>query len=75
MHAKKIVSAFVLALALLSGGVAYAQTDASSTITTTPGVPNTGAGGDTTTNLAVLGASALIAIAGGAYLLRKGAPQ
>lgn len=38
---------------------------------TTPGTPNTGAGGDATTNLALLGISALALIGGGAYLARQ----
>ncbi len=38
---------------------------------TTPGVPNTGAGGDAASNLAMLGVAALVAIGGAAYLSRK----
>ncbi|HYF13104.1 MAG TPA: hypothetical protein VD928_02305 [Candidatus Paceibacterota bacterium] len=55
------------ALAWLVTGIASAQT----TTTTTPGVPNTGAGGDAMTNLAMLGISAAIAIIGLAYLSRR----
>jgi hypothetical protein len=42
-----------------------------SSSTATPGVPNTGAGGFADENLAVLGASAAIAVLGGAYLMRR----
>lgn len=38
---------------------------------TTPGVPNTGAGGNAAVNFAVLGAAALVAAGGAAYLARK----
>jgi hypothetical protein len=43
----------------------------SGTTTATPGVPNTGAGGDMAQNVAVLGVSAAIAALGGAYLVRR----
>lgn len=57
----------------LYGGTTSA-TGASGTMTsTTPGAPNTGAGGDTTQNLVLLGLSGLVVVAGGAYLARKGA--
>ncbi len=49
---------------LLLAGVASAQT---TTATTTPGVPNTGAG-DLVVNVMVLAVSALIAIGGALYL-------
>ena len=42
-----------------------------SSSTATPGVPNTGAGGFADENLAVLGASAAIALLGGTYLVRR----
>ncbi len=66
-HAKYIVGSFA-ALSLLASGVALAQTDASST---TPGAPNTGAGGDPMTNALVLTASGLVALGGLAYLARR----
>ena len=47
------------------------NTAATGTTGTTPGVPNTGAGGDAAGNLAILGASALVAIGGAAYLARQ----
>lgn len=56
------------ALWLAMATIASAQTG-TSTATTTPGVPNTGAGGDPATLLAVLGIAALVAVVGGAYLL------
>jgi hypothetical protein len=48
-------------------------TGTSVTSSSTPGAPNTGAGGDTTENLLLLGLSGLVVVAGGAYLARKGA--
>lgn len=39
--------------------------------TSTPGAPNTGAGGDLAENLAILLASALVAVVGSRYLLRS----
>ena len=41
------------------------------TSATTPTAPNTGAGGDTSENLALLGVSALVAAGGAAYLARS----
>jgi UDP-N-acetylmuramyl tripeptide synthase len=38
---------------------------------TTPTAPNTGAGGDTAQNLALLGGSALVVAAGSAYMARR----
>ncbi len=41
-----------------------------------PGVPNTGAGGDATGTMLLLGVTGLIAVAGGSYLLsRRAASQ
>lgn len=39
--------------------------------TTTPGIPNTGAGGDAGTTMLILASSALLAIAGAAYLRQR----
>ncbi|MDB5237904.1 MAG: hypothetical protein JWM46_174 [Candidatus Kaiserbacteria bacterium] len=66
MKVKNIAPIVALAM-LLSAGVASAQTTAS----TTPGVGNTGAGGDSAANMLLLGTSALVAIGGTAYLARK----
>jgi hypothetical protein len=55
-------------LAWLVAGIASAQT---TTSTTTPGVPNTGLGGDVMSNVFLLAASAAIALIGLAYLSRK----
>jgi hypothetical protein len=58
-----------------------AQYDTTNTTTgsavgsTTPGVPNTGVGGDPTNLLAILGIAAVVVIAGGAYLLWEGGQQ
>ena len=46
-------------------------TGTTGTAATTPTAPNTGAGGDTAANLAILTASALVAMGGAAYLARK----
>ncbi len=54
-------------LAWLVAGVASAQT----TSTTTPGVPNTGLGGDMMLNVIILAVSAVVALAGLAYFGRK----
>jgi hypothetical protein len=55
-------------LAWLIAGIASAQTTTGST---TPGVPNTGAGGDMLTNILLLAVSAAVAIIGLAYLGRR----
>lgn len=59
---------FATVLAWLVAGIASAQTTTSST---TPGVPNTGAGGDLFTNLLLLATAAAVALIGLAYLSRK----
>ncbi len=51
--------------------MAFAQTTTDAT--TTPGVPNTGMGGDAVASLALLAVSAATAIAGAVYLSRRGA--
>lgn len=55
-------------LAWLVAGIASAQTTATST---TPGVPNTGLGGDMLLNIFMLAVSAAVALIGLAYLSRK----
>lgn len=60
---KKIVNGAALA-SLLTAGFASAQT---TTSTTTPGVPNTGAG-DIALNVMILAVSAMIAVLGAMYL-------
>lgn len=62
---KKILGFSGLA-SLLMMGVASAQTT-TATATTTPGIPNTGAG-DIVLNAFVLGVAALVAIGGALYL-------
>ncbi|MBP9710837.1 MAG: hypothetical protein KBD50_01045 [Candidatus Pacebacteria bacterium] len=69
MNTKKIVSTFALA-SLLLAGAASAQTTTPEV--TTPGVPETGAGGNTAANILLLSAAAGIALVGGTYLTRKG---
>ncbi len=59
---KKIVSG-AAATPLLLAGLVSAQT----TTTTTPGVPNTGAG-DIVLNAMILGVAAMVAIGGALYL-------
>lgn len=68
-HMQKIVAALVPVWAFAVAGIASAQTTTGTTSTTTPGVPDTGVGGDPTTLLAVLGIAAVVAIIGGVYLL------
>jgi len=57
---------------IIGAGAAWAALGVSSafaqTSTTTPGVPNTGAGGDAITNLLLLGISAAIMVVGIAYM-------
>jgi ABC-type transport system substrate-binding protein len=60
-----------------TGGTGTGSTDTSGTgtggtgTTVTPGTPNTGAGGDATTNALILVASALAVALGGMYLARS----
>lgn len=71
----KALGALTIAGSLLSSGVAFAQTTTPTTSTTTTTgtvtAPNTGAGGDAAQNIALLGGSALILLAGALYLGRK----
>jgi hypothetical protein len=82
MTLKKLMSGTALAF-LLTAGIAAAQTststDTSASTTDTlntsanssaVGTPNTGDGGDTAMNMAILGTSAAVAV-GGAALLRR----
>lgn len=62
----KSTRALPLAAWIGSVSVVAAQT---TTATTTPGVPNTGVGGDAATLLAILGIAAAVVIVGGAFLL------
>jgi len=59
-------SALSLVLALMAGGVANAQT-----ATTTPGVPNTGIGGDPAMMTAILSVAGLAALLGIAFLATR----
>ncbi len=70
---QKALGALTIAASLLSGSVAFAQTTTPTTTTTTSAVtaPNTGVGGDAAQNIALLGGSALILLAGALYLGRK----
>jgi hypothetical protein len=71
---QKILGALTIAGTLASGSVAFAQTTTPRPATsTTPNVtaPNTGVGGDAAQNIALLGGSALILLAGAVYLGRK----
>lgn len=74
MNYKKVLGALAIVSALAMGTTAFAQTasttDTTGTTATTPTVPNTGTGGNAAENLAMLGASALIAVGGAAYLAR-----
>jgi hypothetical protein len=70
---KHIVIALAAILLLTSGAVASAQTTTGSVVSTTstPGTPNTGAGGDAATNWAILAVTGIVVIGGVAYLLRR----
>ena len=77
MSIKKIAGAVALT-ALLTTGVASAQTTTptstapTSTVPrTTPGVPSTGSGGDMAANIIVLATAGAVALAGGVYLSRR----
>ncbi|MGE5540687.1 MAG: hypothetical protein ACM3TU_00150 [Bacillota bacterium] len=69
----------VLTLALLLGGsAAQAQTSSTTdttagtyTASTTPGTPNTGAGGNAAENVIMLVGTGALALAGATYLLRS----
>jgi hypothetical protein len=67
-------------LTLMSGAVASAQTttttpttieQTTTDTTSTPGVPNTGVGGDALSNWLLLGVTGLIALSGVAFLARR----
>jgi hypothetical protein len=71
-------------LAWMVAGIASAQTTTTDIITstttgtigtTTPGIPNTGVGGDVVTNVLLLAASAAIALIGLAYLSSRWARE
>ena len=66
---KKTFSSFAAVLAWMFAGVVSAQTTtvATTTATSTPGVPNTGTG-DILTNVIILALSAAVAVAAAAYL-------
>jgi hypothetical protein len=64
---KKYLASFWAAALWMFAGVASAQSTTSPMTTTTPGIPNTGAG-DVVTNSVVLAVAALIAIGAAAYL-------
>jgi len=72
---KHIVIALSAILLLTGGAIASAQTSTTTTDTsgtvTTPGTPNTGAGGDSTMNWLILGATGLAVLGGVGYLARR----
>jgi hypothetical protein len=65
------------ALAWMAAGIASAQTttDVITSTSTTPGIPNTGVGGDVVTNVLLLAASAAVALIGLAYLSTRWARE
>jgi hypothetical protein len=80
INSKKVLGTLAILSALAMGGTAFAQTASTTgtsgsattdTTGTTPAAPNTGAGGDAAANLAMLGASALVAAGGAVYLARS----
>ncbi len=68
--ASKIAGAAAAAAMLLVASAAFAQTTTDAT--TTPGVPDTGAGGDVAANVALMTLSAATALGAAVYLSRKG---
>lgn len=64
---KSLGSAAVISALTFGGAIAAAA----QTSTTTPGTPDTGAGGNATSSMLLLGTSALAALGAGAYLLRR----
>lgn len=77
MSLKQHIIIALAAIILLTGGaIASAQTttDPNATpvmATATPGVPNTGAGGDASLNWAILAITGIVVIAGVIYLARQ----
>ncbi len=79
---KLLVITFVVAFALVATVSVQAQTATTTTGTDTsvtaqptaetPGLPNTGVGGQAATNIAILLSSGLVTLAGIAFLARKG---
>jgi hypothetical protein len=67
MRFAKLIPMVALVL-LLGAGAAHAQTTTGST---TPTTPNTGAGGNASENALMLTGTGVVALLGGAYLLRS----
>lgn len=65
-----VIGLAVGTLLALAAPLTYAQTTTGATITSTPGAPSTGVGGDPAPTYLALGASALVLAAGAAYLAR-----
>jgi len=77
---KHIIIALAAIIFLTGGAIASAQTSSTTDTTgtgvvptsvTTPGTPNTGAGGDATANWAILAITGAVVLAGVVYLMRK----
>lgn len=68
---QKVLGTFGTLAVLTVSGAARALAQG----TTTPGTPNTGAGGDSISLLLLLGMSALAVFGAGGYLLRKQAAE
>ena len=77
MSSRIIAGAAIMVAIFFAAGIVHAQTSSPSsaipgaTATTTPGVPSTGAGGNADVNGITLGASALLMLAGSAYIIRS----
>jgi hypothetical protein len=79
-HLGMIIAIPAIALSLLLAGSVHAQTSTTTTgdtigTTTTPGTPNTGAGGYAAVNELVLAGAAIAAGAGLVYLYRSNNPE
>jgi hypothetical protein len=71
---KHLLIAATAIILLTTGAVASAQTSTTtdtSGAVTTPGTPNTGAGGDAVTNWLILATTGIVVIGGVAYLMRR----
>jgi hypothetical protein len=73
---KHIIIALAAIIFLTGGAIASAQTSSTTdtvvpTSVVTPGTPDTGAGGDATTNWAILAVTGAVVLGGVLYLVRK----
>ncbi|MDE2212977.1 MAG: hypothetical protein KGJ34_00340 [Patescibacteria group bacterium] len=65
----RILGSVFVATSLVLGLAATAAAQTTTYATTTPGAPNTGAGGDVAMNILLLCVSAVVVLAGASYLV------